>query len=202
MKIRSADLLISCGQVEQFPTGGPFEVAFLGRSNVGKSSLLNALTGRKDLARTSNTPGRTQQLNFFSIEHPDQGALNLVDLPGYGYAQVSRTQVEEWTELLKAYLRGRPNLRRTVLLIDARHGIKKTDREIMDMLDEAAVSYQAVLTKADKPKAAELDRLIDETTAELAKRVAAYPTLAVTSSIKGTGIAELRAELAALASKA
>ncbi|MFN3233448.1 MAG: ribosome biogenesis GTP-binding protein YihA/YsxC [Alphaproteobacteria bacterium] len=197
---RECEFMLGVAELGQLPTADVPEIAFAGRSNVGKSSLLNALTGRKDLARTSNTPGRTQQLNFFKIEHPEQGTLYLVDLPGYGYARVSKSQVAEWTELLKTYLRGRPTLRRAIMLIDARHGIKDTDREIMGMLDEAAVSYQAVLTKADKVKPAALDKVLAETAAELAKHVAAHPSISVTSTVTGLGIPELRADLAALAS--
>ncbi|MEN3952035.1 ribosome biogenesis GTP-binding protein YihA/YsxC [Iodidimonas sp. SYSU 1G8] len=182
----------------QLPTPGPIEIAFAGRSNVGKSSLLNALTGRKDLARTSNTPGRTQQLNYFSIQHPRYGSLYLVDLPGYGYAKVPKPQVDAWIRLLKSYLRGRQTLRRAMLLIDSRHGILAADREIMTMLDDAAVSYQVVLTKIDKAKG---DRaaLIDRTETEARKHVAAFPELVVTSSETGEGIPELRAILAGLA---
>jgi len=197
---RECRFVLGVADLAQLPAADRPEVAFAGRSNVGKSSLLNALTGRRDLARTSNTPGRTQQLNFFAIDHPEQGSLYLVDLPGYGYAKVPKAQVDAWTELLKAYLAGRPTLRRAMMLIDARHGIKDADREIMAMLDEAAVSYQAVLTKTDKIKPGALKTLIAETRAELAKHVAAFPEIAVTSSVTGDGIAELRAELAALAS--
>jgi GTP-binding protein len=171
------------------------EVAFAGRSNVGKSSLMNALTGRKSLARTSNTPGRTREINFFDLG----GALLLADLPGYGYAKVSKKQVKGWTRLVRDYLTGRPNLRRLCLLIDARRGIKDSDREIMALLDEAAVVYQAVFTKCDKVKAGALAARLEEAASELKKHGAAYPTIVATSAVKGTGIAELRAELAALA---
>ncbi|MHA1538689.1 MAG: ribosome biogenesis GTP-binding protein YihA/YsxC [Alphaproteobacteria bacterium] len=171
------------------------EIAFAGRSNVGKSSLLNALTGRKKLARTSNTPGRTREINFFDLG----GQLSLADLPGYGFARAPKSQVRSWTQLVRGYLAGRASLRRLCLLIDARHGIKDSDREIMVLLDSAAVIYQAVLTKADKVKAPELEACIARTTAEIAGHVAAHPTLAVTSAVKGAGIAELRAGLAALA---
>ncbi len=187
--------LLSVAEMAQLPPSELPEVAFAGRSNVGKSSLVNALTGRKTLARTSNTPGRTQQLNFFDLA----GRLMLVDLPGYGYAQAGKGEVKRWTALTRAYLRGRAQLRRVLLLIDARHGPKPNDREVMDELDKAAVIYQVVLTKADKIKPAELKRLVAETERELASHVAAHPRLAVSSAVKGTGIAELRAELAELA---
>ncbi len=171
------------------------EICFAGRSNVGKSSLINAMTGQKGLARTSDTPGRTQELNFFRIDD----RLSICDLPGYGYARAPKDRVKKWTSLVKSYLRGRPNLRRVLLLIDSRHGIKDSDREIMAMLDDAAVNYQVVLTKTDKPKAAELDALVEKTTAELKTHVAAHPVLMLTSSEKNRGIAELQAELAQLA---
>ena len=171
------------------------EIAFAGRSNVGKSSLVNALTGRKTLARTSNTPGRTQQLNFFDLG----GRLILVDLPGYGYAKESKTKVNAWTKLVKDYLRGRVTLRRICLLIDGRHGLKPNDVEIMDMLDKAAVPYQIVLTKMDKVKNAEQAEVREKTAAGLKKHAAAHPEVAFTSSEDGTGVAELRASLATLA---
>jgi GTP-binding protein len=171
------------------------EIAFAGRSNVGKSSLINALVGQKALARTSNTPGRTQELNFFEA---DSGPV-IVDMPGYGYARASKKIVKGWTRLLFDYLKGRANLRRVYLLIDARHGIKENDREALDILDKAAVSYQIVLTKADKPKPSELDHIIAETQAVLAKRPAAYPGIIATSAATGLGIDLLRAEIASLA---
>lgn len=174
------------------------EIAFAGRSNVGKSSLVNALTGRKTLARTSNTPGRTQQLNFFDLG----GRVMLVDLPGYGFAKVSKTQIAAWTETMSEFLKGRAPLRRVCLLIDSRHGLKESDREMMEMLDITAVSYQIVLTKTDKVKRDALETLIAKISAELIKRPAAHPTVMPTSSAKGWGIAELRAELAALAESA
>lgn len=191
--------MLGVAGLAQLPEPGPTEIAFAGRSNVGKSSLLNALTGRKDLARTSNTPGRTQQLNYFSLGTPKLGMLYLVDLPGYGYAKVPKPQVDAWIRLLKAYLRGRTTLRRAMLLIDARHGILAADREIMTMLDDAAVSYQVVLTKIDKVKAGTREALIALTEAEARRHVAAFPELVVTSSETGEGIPELRAALAALA---
>jgi GTP-binding protein len=162
---------------------------------VGKSSLINALTGRKTLARTSNTPGRTQQINFFDLGH----RMLLVDLPGHGFAKVSKTQVRDWTRLVKDYLRGRVSLRRVCLLVDARHGLKDNDREVMALLDQAAVVYQVVLTKTDKTKPAELETMLAKLSAELAKHTAAYPVLFPTSANTGEGIPELRAELATLA---
>lgn len=171
------------------------EVAFAGRSNVGKSSLINALTNRNTLARTSNTPGRTQQINFFNLG----GQLHLVDLPGHGYAKASKQKIDIWTELVNNYLKGRSTLRRVLLLIDARHGLKVTDREVMDMLDIAAVSYQIILTKVDKSNQSDVKSLTKKIEAELAKRPAAHPETMLTSSIKGVGIEALRAELASLA---
>ena len=171
------------------------EIAFVGRSNVGKSSLINALTGRKTLARTSNTPGRTQQINFFSLVD----ALMLADLPGYGYAKASKVDIARWTTMIFDYLRGRPPLRRVCLLIDARHGLKDSDIDVMKDLDNSAVSYQIVLTKCDKVKAAALDKLLVDTQTRIAKHVAAHPMVIQTSSAKGTGIEFLRAELAMIA---
>ena len=192
---KEATFLLGAASLSQVPDGPLPEVAFAGRSNVGKSSLINALTGRKDLARTSNTPGRTQQINFFDLGE----RLMLADLPGYGYAKAPKGQVMNWTRLVNSYLRGRQELRRTCVLVDARHGLKETDREIMKMLDAAAQAYQIVLTKCDKIKAADLDKLIERTSAELAKHTAAHPVIMRTSSFKSQGIEELRAELAALA---
>jgi GTP-binding protein len=171
------------------------EVCFAGRSNVGKSSLINALTNRRDLARASNTPGRTQELNYFDLG----GRLWLVDLPGYGYAQAPKAKVEGWQRLLKAYLAGRPTLRRAFVLVDSRHGLKPPDLEIMSLLDGAAVAYQVVLTKADKPKAAALSPVLTQVEAALRRRPAAHPTLRTTSAQNGDGLPELRAEIAALA---
>jgi GTP-binding protein len=172
------------------------EIAFAGRSNVGKSSLINALVGQRGLARTSNTPGRTQELNFFEVAH---ATLFLVDMPGYGFAKAPKDKVDAWTQLVRDYLRGRPNLVRVFLLIDARHGIKSADEPIMQLLDEAAVSYQAVLTKADKLKPPALASVVTDTAAALQTHAAAYATLITTSSEAGSGIADLRAEIAALA---
>ena len=167
------------------------EVAFAGRSNVGKSSLLNALTGRNSLARTSNTPGRTQELNFFDVGDPL--LFRLVDMPGYGFAKAPKDLVRKWRFLVNDYLRGRQVLKRTLLLIDSRHGIKDVDQEIMKMLDEAAVSYRIVMTKADKVKASDLAATCERVVAEIRKRPAAHPDIVVTSSEKGMGIPELRA---------
>ncbi|TVQ56663.1 MAG: YihA family ribosome biogenesis GTP-binding protein [Rhodobacteraceae bacterium] len=168
------------------------EVCFAGRSNVGKSSLINALTGRKGLARASNTPGRTQEINYFDLG----GRLWLVDLPGYGFAQAPKAKVEAWTRLVRAYLAGRPTLRRVFLLIDARHGPKPVDVEIMALLDKAAVNWQAVLTKADKPSKADLASAVEATRAEARKHPAAFPDIALTSSEKGEGLADLKAVVA------
>lgn len=181
--------------VDQLPPEGLPEVAFAGRSNVGKSSLVNALTGRRTLARTSNTPGRTQALIFFDLGR----RLSLADLPGYGYAQVSKAKRNLWTETLFAYLRGRPTLQRVNLLIDSRHGLKPQDREAMDLLDQAAQSYQVVLTKVDKPKPGELADIVAGTEEELRVRPAAHPVIRPTSATTGLGVAELRAELARFA---
>lgn len=182
--------------IDALPQDGRPEIAFAGRSNVGKSSLINALTGRKTLARVSVTPGRTRELNFFTLG--PEGALLLVDMPGYGYAKAPKNTVKGWTRLIENYLKGRRELKRVFLLIDARHGIKANDRETMTLLDEAAMSYQAVLTKADKPKPGELEAVIAKTEAELSKRPAAYPQVLVTSARTGSGIPELRAAVAAL----
>ncbi len=182
------------------PPEGPIEVAFAGRSNVGKSSLINALTRQKGLARTSNTPGRTQHLNFFVPDLPDQSEpdLAIVDMPGYGYAKAPKAQVEAWTRLIKAYLRGRSRLRRVFVLIDARHGIKANDKDMLGLLDQAAVSYQIVLTKMDKVKGAAREQLMSETTAVIARRPAAHPEILATSSEKGLGLEELRAIISEL----
>jgi GTP-binding protein len=190
--------LVSAADENDLPPLGTVEVAFAGRSNVGKSSLLNALTGRKDLARTSNTPGRTRLLNFFDLG----GRLILVDLPGYGYARAPKTEIARWNQLTRGFLRGRSQLRRICLLIDARHGLKSSDEEVMAGLDTAAVSYQIVLTKADKVKPGALKRLIEETQAAVASRPAAHPICLATSSSTGAGLPELRAALAALAEPA
>ena len=189
--------MLGVAHAEQLPVTKSPEIAFVGRSNVGKSSLVNALTGRKTLARTSNTPGRTQQLNFFNLA--DQ--LILVDLPGYGFAKVPKNQVDGWTKLILDYLKGRRELTRAMLLIDARHGLKDKDRNVMSTLDSAAVNYQVVLTKADKVKAGPLAAIIDAVKVESATHVAAYPEILVTSSETGLGIPELCAVLAEIASR-
>lgn len=179
------------------PMAGTVEVAFAGRSNVGKSSLINALTGQSDLARASNTPGRTQELNLFRPER-DAG-LVLVDMPGYGYAEAPKAKVDVWNALIRNYLRGRPNLRRVFLLVDARHGIKKNDEEVMGLLDKAAVSYQIVLTKADKLRPEAVAQIIADTCARIGKRPAAHPEVLVSSAQKGEGLEAIRAAIAALA---
>ena len=183
--------LKSAPTLEFLPDPGVNEIAFAGRSNVGKSSLLNALTNRNSLARTSNTPGRTQELNFFDVGDPI--SFRLVDMPGYGFATAPKEVVKKWRHLINDYLRGRQVLKRTLVLIDSRHGIKDVDRDVMEMLDAAAVSYRVVLTKADKIKQSELDVVFDQTAQEVRKRPAAHPDLIVTSSEKGLGLPELRA---------
>ena len=185
----------AAAEATQLPPNGLPEVAFAGRSNVGKSSLVNALTGRNSLARTSNTPGRTQALIFFDLA----GRLSLVDLPGYGYAKVSKTKSAAWTALTRDYLAGRPTLRRLCLLVDSRHGLKASDCALMDLLDRAAVVYQLVLTKIDKLAPQLQERMVSEVGAGISHRAAAHPTVIATSARAGEGIARLRAELAALA---
>jgi GTP-binding protein len=189
------DFLISVASFDQLPDSQLPEVAFAGRSNVGKSSLLNALTGHNNLARTSNTPGRTQQINFFGLGE----RILLVDLPGYGYARAQKSVVENWTKLIKDYIKGRVQLRRVCLLIDSRHGLKTTDHKTMDLMDAAAVGYQIVFTKCDKVKALDMQNLLVKTHNEIAKHVAAHPNIKVTSSFKSQGMETLRAELASLA---
>ncbi len=185
------EFLRSAPALKFLPDPGAPEIAFAGRSNVGKSSLLNALTGRKSIARASVTPGRTQELNFFEVGEPTR--IRLVDMPGYGYAKAPLKVVEAWKRLVRDYLRGRVELKRTLVLIDSRHGVKDVDREMLKMLDEAAVGYRLVLTKADKIKASELAEVLAATQAEARKHPAAFPVVHVTSSEKGMGIPELRA---------
>ena len=184
----------AAGSTMSLPKMRGLEIAFAGRSNVGKSSLINALTGRKALVRVSHTPGRTQELVFF-VGDP---VLTLVDMPGYGYAAAPKRKVREWTELIRAYLRGRANLARVYVLVDARHGLKDADRPFLDLLGESAVSHQIVLTKADQVPAADLTARISTTEAALAKRAAAFPQVLATSTRRGDGIAELRAAIARL----
>jgi GTP-binding protein len=189
------DFMMGVVSMAALPVEGPTEVAFAGRSNVGKSSLLNALTGRNNLARASTTPGRTQEINFFDLG----GRLRLVDLPGFGYARAAKKDAKRWSNLTKDYLRGRPTLRRVCLLIDSRHGVKDIDADIMAMLDQSAVNYQLVLTKMDKIKESEAEEAAVKAAQTVARRPAAHPRVLLTSSQTGEGIAELRAELAALA---
>lgn len=188
---RQATFVLGCAKIEQLPEPDLPEVAFAGRSNVGKSSLINGLVGMNKLARASNEPGRTREVNFFDLD----GRMRLVDLPGYGWAKASRTTVKKFQDLGRDYLRGRVTLKRVYLLIDARHGLKKVDDEALDALDAAAVSYQIVLTKADKLKKGEGQIMVEKTLKAIAKRPAAYPMVALTSAEKGEGLPELRAEI-------
>ena len=189
------DFMLGVAALKQLPDASHPEIAFAGRSNVGKSSLLNALTNRKTLAKTSNTPGRTQQLNYFNLGEQ----LYIVDMPGYGYAKVSKEQRDEWTKLIFDYLRGRQTLRCVFILIDSRHGLKDSDIMLMEMLDEAAVNYRIILTKTDKTKTAELEKVTRKTIEEIKKHPAAYPETHATSSVKGKGMAELKAIIKAFA---
>jgi GTP-binding protein len=194
---RECRFVAGANSLEMLPDPALTEIAFAGRSNVGKSSLINSLTRHSALARTSRTPGRTQQINFFQLG----SELMLVDLPGYGFARASKEKIGNWTALIHAYLLGRPNLRRLCLLIDARHGLKKTDEALMDELDKAAVVYQIVLTKADKMSKTAIEGLVQKIVAMFPKHPAAYPTIIVTSSRDGVGIEVLRASLATLAAQ-
>src|SRR6516162_867786 len=187
--------LAAAGSLAAVPATTGAEIAFAGRSNVGKSSLVNALTGRRMLARTSHTPGRTRQINFFDLG----GLLMLVDLPGYGYADASKAAIKSWNVLVRRYLQTRATLRRACLLIDSRHGIKEADRPLMRVLDESGVSYQIVLTKTDKAAAGELSKILAEITAEIATHVAAHPEVHLTSSVDRRGITELHEMLAGFA---
>ncbi|MGZ3171987.1 MAG: ribosome biogenesis GTP-binding protein YihA/YsxC [Croceibacterium sp.] len=189
------EFLLSAPQLQHLPEPTVPEIAFCGRSNVGKSSLLNALTGRKAIARTSVTPGRTQELNFFEVGEPTQ--FRLVDMPGYGFAKAPIKVVEKWKQLVRTYLRGRAVLKRTLVLVDARHGPKQVDIDMMKMLDEAAAGYRVVLTKADKIKASDLAAVVAATEAEARKHPAAFPVVHVTSAEKGMGMDELRAAVLA-----
>lgn len=182
------DFIAGADTLDWLPPVGMPEVAFAGRSNVGKSSLINALTGRKKLARTSNTPGRTQQLNFFNIGD----VFTLVDMPGYGYAKVSKSKIKNWVKVLENYLKGRVTLRLALVLVDSRHGLKDSDKEIMDLLNKAAVPYRIILTKADKASQKDIDKTIDDIETALKKNPAAFPHPHVTSSEKKQGIDELR----------
>jgi GTP-binding protein len=188
---RPATFVLGCAKIEQLPEPDLPEIAFAGRSNVGKSSLINGLVGMHKLARASNEPGRTREVNFFDLD----GKMRLVDLPGYGWAKASKGEVKRFQNLGRDYLRGRVNLKRVYLLIDARHGLKAVDTEALDALDESAVSYQIVLTKADKIKKSDGAEMVEKTLKAIAKRPAAYPAVALTSSEKGDGLPELRAEI-------
>jgi len=191
------DYTVSAVKIDQLPAPRPVEVAFAGRSNVGKSSLINAVTGRKTLARTSNTPGRTRALNYFTLGEK----VFLVDMPGYGYARAPKAEIAAWTGLIEHYLSGRASLRRVFLLIDARHGLKASDEAIMGLLDRAAVIYQAVLTKIDALPTAARGEAVERLAAQLAKRPAAHPRVIATSARSGEGLAELRSEIAELAAQ-
>ncbi len=186
--------ILGVAKLDQLPAAKGVEIAFAGRSNVGKSSLINALTGVNDLARASNTPGRTRELNFFDIS----GKLTLIDMPGYGYAKAPKKDVKKWQSMLRGYLRGRPHLTRAFVLIDARHGVLAADEQMFDLLDESAVTFQLVLTKIDKIKPGDVQKVCTETEGVARKRPAAFPLIHATSSETGFGLPELRAEIAGL----
>ncbi len=193
------DFIWAASKIDGLPPMGPPEIAFAGRSNVGKSSLLNALTNRKALARTSHTPGRTQQLNFFALgAEPPNERMRLIDMPGYGYAAASKSKISSWTQLMRGYLRGRASLKRVYVLVDGRHGLKDVDLEMFKLLDSCAVSYQVILTKRDEVKKAEVDDRIEKVLAGLARQTAAFPEVIFTSSQTGEGVPELRAGVARL----
>lgn len=193
------EFIWAAAKIDGLPPEGPPEIAFAGRSNVGKSSLLNALTGRKTLARTSHTPGRTQQLNFFALGGPPGAErLRLVDMPGYGYAAASKDKIDAWTRLMESYLRGRASLARVFVLIDGRHGLKGVDSAMLDLLDRSAVSYQIVLTKRDEVKKSEVGARVEATLEALKRRPAAFPQVLFTSSREGDGVEDLRAAVARL----
>ena len=190
----ACDFILGAARLEQIPESDLPEIAFAGRSNVGKSSLMNAILGRKALARTSNTPGRTREINFFMLGD----RMTMADLPGYGYARAPRTRVKEWTQMVRGYLKGRQTLRRVCLLVDARHGVMKNDRDIMSLLDSAAVVYQAVLTKCDKVSSGQVEAIRRQIEDSQKIHAALFPRVFATSSRKGTGLQQLRAELATL----
>lgn len=192
---RDVTFMLSAVSLDTLPPARLPEICFAGRSNVGKSSLINALTNRKGLARASNTPGRTRELNYFNVDE----RLFVVDLPGYGYAKASKSDIARWTKLTREFLFGRASLRRVFLLIDSRHGVKDSDLELMGMLDETAVTYQIVMTKVDKLKKGELEKVFGKTLKVIARRPAAFPQIICTSSEKKHGLDELRAEIATLA---
>lgn len=192
---RPIEFMLSVVRMETLPPPDMPEICFAGRSNVGKSSLINALTNRKDLARASNTPGRTRELNYFNLDD----RIHIVDLPGYGYARAPKTEIAIWTKLTREFLRGRAPLRRIFLLVDSRHGLKDSDLEIMSMLDVVAVTYQIVLTKIDKIKAPDVAKVLEKSQAAIARRPAAFPVIITTSSVKKTGLDMLKAEIASLA---
>jgi GTP-binding protein len=194
---QQCEFMLGVLELAQMPDADRSEITFAGRSNVGKSSLINALTGRTSLARTSVTPGRTQEINFFDLGH----RMILTDLPGYGYAQAPKDKVELWTDFIRKYLKGRPNLRRALVLIDSRHGLKDPDRAIMKLMDESAVNYQIIMTKADKVKPGPLALTKAAIQKELTEHVAAHPEIFVTSSAEGFGIAEVRAAMAEIAAR-